>query len=178
MKITISGKPGSGKSTVAKRLAKKLGLKHYSMGDLQRKYAKEKGLTIEELGELEAKDDKIDRDLDSYQSKLKGNFIIDGRMSFHFIQDSFKIFLDCNKDEGAKRIFSDTTTGKRDSSERKTKSLEESKEILVNREEVNRKRFLKYYKGDFLDKKNYDLVVDTTKLNKEDVVKKILQDLL
>ena len=170
MIITISGIPGSGKSSVAKVLAKKLNLKHYSIGDLQRKYAKEKGLTIEELGELESKDDKIDRELDEYQSKLKGDFIIDGRISFHFIPNSIKIFLDCSTDECAKRIYN----AKRDSSERKTFSLEESKKIMLNREEVNRKRFLDYYNIDFLDKKNYDLVVDTTNLSKEEVIEKIL----
>ena len=36
MKITISGKAGSGKSTIARGLAKKLELKHYSIGDLMR----------------------------------------------------------------------------------------------------------------------------------------------
>ena len=39
MIITITGLPGSGKTSVAKHLAKHLHIKHYSMGDLFRKIA-------------------------------------------------------------------------------------------------------------------------------------------
>ena len=177
MIITISGKAGSGKSTVAKEIAKKLGLQHYSIGDLQRKYAKEKEITIEELGELEAKDDKIDKEVDAYQTKLskdEDNFIIDGWLSFHFIPKSIKIFLNCDEGVGAKRIFSDTTTGKRDSSERKTESFEEAKKILVERMKTNRERWKKYYDVDFLDMRNYDLVVDTSNIDAAKGANKII----
>ena len=36
-------------------------------------------------------------------------------------------------------------------------------------------RFKKYYDVDFLDKKNYDLVIDTTDLTPEEIVDKILE---
>ena len=49
MIITISGTPGSGKSTVAKMIATKLGFKHYSTGDFMRQMAKERGISLEEL---------------------------------------------------------------------------------------------------------------------------------
>ena len=39
--ITISGSPGSGKTTIAKLLAKKLGIKYVYSGDIFRKKAKE-----------------------------------------------------------------------------------------------------------------------------------------
>jgi CMP/dCMP kinase len=177
MIITISGKAGSGKSTVAKEVAKHIGLKHYSMGDLQRKYAKEKGITIEELGKLEAKDDKIDREVDAYQTKLsedENDFIIDGWLSFHFIPKAIKIFLDCDEEIGAKRIFSDTTSGKRDSSERKAQSFEDAKRILVDRMKVNRERWIRYYNVDFLDTTNYDLIVDTSNIDAANVANKII----
>jgi cytidylate kinase len=173
MIITISGNHGSGKSTVAKAIAKKLKLKHYSMGDLQRRFAKERGITIEALGELEAKDKKLDKKIDEHQSKLgkkEDNFIIDSLLGFYFIPGSIKIFLSCDIKEAAKRIFND----KRDSSERKTKSVKEEIKILKQRAETNTKRFLKYYKVDFLDMKNYDLVINTTKISAEKIVEKIV----
>ena len=46
MIITISGKPGSGKSTVAKEAAKKLKLKYYCIGDFQRKIARKKSISL------------------------------------------------------------------------------------------------------------------------------------
>ncbi len=179
MIITIAGKAGSGKSTVAKGIARKLGLKHYSMGDLQRKYAKEKGLTIEELGALEAKDDKIDKEVDAYQTKLseqEDNFIIDGWISFHFIPKAIKIFLDCDENIGAKRIFSDTTKGKRDESERKTESFEHAKEVLIERMKVNRERWVRYYgkSADFMDMDNYDFVIDTSNIDAANAINQII----
>ena len=43
--ITISGMLGSGKSTVAKLLAQKLGYEYYSTGNAQREIAKKKAMT-------------------------------------------------------------------------------------------------------------------------------------
>ncbi|MBI2112124.1 AAA family ATPase, partial [Candidatus Woesearchaeota archaeon] len=83
MIITISGTAGSGKSTVGKLLAKKLKYKHYSMGDLQRQIAEQRGITLLELGKLEETDPSIDKELDQKQiqlGKTENKFIIDGRL--------------------------------------------------------------------------------------------------
>ena len=87
MIITISGKAGSGKSTVAKQLAKKLNLKHYSIGDIMRQIAKERNLSLNELSKLAEKDKSIDTELDKKQLELrnKKDFIIDGRLTAYFI---------------------------------------------------------------------------------------------
>ncbi|PIN81309.1 cytidylate kinase, partial [Candidatus Woesearchaeota archaeon CG10_big_fil_rev_8_21_14_0_10_32_9] len=66
MKITISGNLGSGKSTVAKMLAKDLGYSHYSTGDFMRKMAEERGITLLELGKIAENDSSIDYELDDY----------------------------------------------------------------------------------------------------------------
>jgi cytidylate kinase len=42
MIITIAGTVGSGKSTVGRIIAKRLGLKHYSIGDLMREMAEQR----------------------------------------------------------------------------------------------------------------------------------------
>ena len=81
MIITISGKPGSGKSKISKELAKKLKYKHYSVGDLQGKLAIERGLTITEMMTLEKNNPKIHKEVDKKTEKLgktKDNFVIDG----------------------------------------------------------------------------------------------------
>ena len=52
MIITISGIAGSGKSTVAKLLAKKLNYNHYSIGEFMRDIAKEKNTSLLELSNL------------------------------------------------------------------------------------------------------------------------------
>ncbi len=107
MIITISGTPGSGKSTVGKIIAERLKLNHYSTGDLMRTIAKDKGVSLEQLGKIADGDNgEIDRQLDDRQVSLdknEDNFVIDGRLSFHFIPNSFKIFIDATIEERARR---------------------------------------------------------------------------
>ena len=52
MKLTLSGKPGSGKSVVADILAEKLNLKRYSVGNYRREMAKKRGMTLAEFNKL------------------------------------------------------------------------------------------------------------------------------
>ena len=150
------------------------------MGDMQRQYAKEKGITIEELGELEAKDDSIDKEIDSYQTKLsekEDNFVIDGWLSFHFVKGAIRIFLNCDIEVGAKRIHGDTSSNKRDSSEKKTQSVEDAKKIILEREKVNRKRWKEYYDVDYLDMSNYDIVLDTSNLTIKETANQIEKEI-
>jgi len=105
MIITIAGKAGSGKSSVAKEIAKRLKFKHYSMGDFQRELANELGVTIEKLGELAKTDRKYDDMTDKKQKNIgKGdNVIVDSRLGAHFIPHAFKVFLDVDIDVAVKR---------------------------------------------------------------------------
>lgn len=175
MIITISGKAGSGKSTVAKELAKKLGLKHYSVGDLMRKMAKEKGITLLELGRRAEKDKSIDRELDERQIELGSNekdFVIDGRLTAFFMPKAdLKVFLDCDDKVRAERIL------KNERKDEKGKSVNEIIKKINEREESERKRYREYYNADYYDKGLYDLVIDTTSLTVEEVIDNI-KDLL
>src|SRR5689334_16245543 len=99
MIISITGAPGTGKTSVGKLLAKRLGYNFYSVGDLRGKMAMERGLTIDELNKLGEKDASTDTMADDYQRELgrkEDNFIIEGRLSWHFIPHSFKVFLKCS----------------------------------------------------------------------------------
>ena len=83
MIITISGSPGSGKSTIGQLLAKKLGFKRYSLGDLQRRLAKDNGMTIEQWNEFCYNNAIADKNADEFQRRLgqvEDNFVIDGRV--------------------------------------------------------------------------------------------------
>ncbi|MBR9676464.1 AAA family ATPase [Candidatus Woesearchaeota archaeon] len=172
MIISIGGDAGSGKSTVAKLLAEKLGLKHFSAGDLQRELANDLGISITDLGELEKKDDKYDKMVDEKQSslaKLLKSFVIDGWLSAHFIPSAIKIFLRVDIEEAVKRRL------KQSRDEEEYKDAEEAKKIMAQRSKTNRERWYKYYGFDYLDMKNYDFVIDTTNLDVEGVVGKILK---
>src|SRR5438309_669777 len=62
--INISGLPGSGKTTVARLVAEQLGLEHVYAGDLFRRQAAARGLSLEEYARRAETDHSIDRALD------------------------------------------------------------------------------------------------------------------
>lgn len=176
MIITITGLPGSGKTTVVKQLSETLGVPWYSVGNLRGKMAEDRGMTIDELNALGETEAFTDKDVDDYQKKLGESgesFVIDGRLSWHFIPNSFKIFLDVNPDTGAQRIFDASKNGERDD-EKAYGSVEETKQFIANRVASDVRRYQKYYGIDFLDRSNYDLVLDTTNLTMDEQTKIIL----
>ena len=171
MIITISGKAGSGKSTVARELAKQLKLKHYSIGDLMRQMAKERNISLLELGKAAEKDKSIDKELDERQIKLgkgENNFVIDGRLTAHFIPNAdIKVFLECEDRVRAERILKD------ERKDEKSKDMNGVISKIRERESSERKRYKQYYGIDYYDEEMYNLVIDTTKLNVKEVVDRI-----
>lgn len=176
MIITITGLPGSGKTTVVKQLSEMLGIPWYSVGNLRGKMAEERGMTIDELNALGETEAFTDKEVDEYQTKLGQSgesFIIDGRLSWYFIPNSFKIFLDVNPNVGAQRIYDASKKGERDD-EKAYESVEEVKQFIADRVASDISRYQKYYEVDFLDRSNYNLVLDTTNLTIEEKARIIL----
>ncbi|MBD3163668.1 AAA family ATPase [Candidatus Woesearchaeota archaeon] len=172
MKITISGLAGSGKSTVAKLLAERLNYEYYSLGQLMREIAKERKSTIMELSRKAEKDDSIDRQLDEKQKGIgrkSDNFVMDSRLGFHFIPDSFKIFLDVDVKEAAKRVH------RHDRTEEKYNNLDEASEHLERRMQSEKRRYEQYYDIEFPLKEHFDLVIDTTDRKPGEIVGIILE---
>ncbi len=177
MIITISGLPGSGKSTVGKILAKKLGYEFMSMGDLRGKMAIDRGLTIDELNRLGEKEGWTDKEVDDYQreyGKTHDKLVVEGRLSFHFIPQSFKIFLTVNQKTAAARTMENRNERQ---DEKSAKTVEEAERLLHERIESDKKRYLKYYNLDYTDPKHYDLALDTTEPSIDEVVQIILDRL-
>ncbi len=172
MIISISGAPGSGKSTIGKRLAKELNWPRYYMGGIRRQAAQDKGLTLAEYNKLGEVDDSTDLGVDEYQrilGKNEDNFVIEGRTSWYFIPHSFKIYLDVELGEGSKRIFSHLQKNNErneDDNLRTATDVLESAKKRVNSDKI---RYKKYYGIDVYDPQNYDFYLDTTQLNENEV---------
>lgn len=172
MIITISGPPGCGKSTLAKKLAIELKLERYSTGDLMRQMAEEQNITLLEMSKIAENDRSIDEELDERQIMLgrnNDNFIIDGRLSWHFIPQSVKIYLDADFETRAKRIFADRIR------QESNITLEKTKDNLKTREESEKKRYKEYYSLDYTEKSNYDLVIDCSNKSIKEEVEKVLE---
>ena len=173
MIITLSGHSGSGKSSTGRMLAKKLGYKFYSIGDLRGKMAMEKGLTIDQLNEIGKREEWTDRDPDKFQEKLgreEDDFVMDSWVGFHFIPHSVKVFLKVDPKIAAERIFRDQRP---DEARQRTEA--DVREMIEKRMKESRARYRKYYNVDIYDMKNYDLVIDTTKIHKDEVIEKIME---
>ncbi len=171
MIITLTGQPGSGKSTVAKLLARTLNYARYSMGDLRRACAMERGMTIDEWNAHGEASEETDVPVDNKQRELgtsQDNFVIDGRLSWHFIPHAFKVFLAVDPHEGARRIFMEAQKGGR-VSEVKHASLEDVQKYNEDRGQSDRMRYQKYYGLTWDDPKQFDLWIDTTTLTPEAV---------
>ena len=173
MIISISGTPGSGKTTIAKELAKRLNYGHYSIGDIMDRIAKKRKIYLEDLVKIRQKDYSIDKKVDDYQitlGKKKDNFVIDSRLGFYFIPNSFKILFKCRLDVAAERIFNNQRE-----TEKKYKTKEELKKALQKRMQDDKKIYKKIYGlSDFYSEKNFDLSIDTTELTVDEIIKDIL----
>jgi len=166
MIITLSGCPGSGKSTVADFLAKRLNLKRYSGGDFMRELATRKGVSLLELSRKAEKSFEVDKEIDKMYRRLQkeDNFVIDSRLGFMFLPNSIKIFLSVNPKTGAKRIF-----GQKRRIERENTTLTKTLENIRRREKSERLRYKKYYGINIDDLSNYDIIIDTSNMNKREV---------
>ncbi|MBU2638438.1 MAG: (d)CMP kinase [Nanoarchaeota archaeon] len=169
MQITIGGVPGAGKSTVARLVAEKLGYKFYSMGAIRREIAESRGLTIDEFNSLPENTDEV---VDEYQKelgKIGDNFVNEGRLAFHFMPESVKIYFRCEAEVSAERIFNDPR-----SSERKYSSKEDVLADVRERMQNDTERYSKHYGVDCYNHGHFNHVIDTSRLSIPEVVEKVI----
>lgn len=173
MHIAITGRLGSGKSTVAKLLSVRLGYEVYSTGAVQRSAAEDMGLTTLELNQRMMTDPTLDHIIDDTVEKLsleRDNLIFDSRMAWHFAHNAFRVFITVDTMEAALRVLS----AERGEVE-KYKTAEEAEAALNSRGGLERERFLQIYGVDYLDPKNYDLVIDSTHMTPDEVANQIIE---
>jgi predicted cytidylate kinase len=168
--ITISGLPGTGKTTVAKLLENRLGLKYVYSGEIFRRLAKKYKMSLEEFGTYCEKHREIDEELDNFQLELlrKGNVIVEGRiagwLAYRNHIPAVKVLLDASLDVRATRIV-----------KREKGAVEKRKKEIVKREQSEATRYKKYYHIDVRDTSIYDVVVDTADKSPDKIVKIIMQ---
>jgi cytidylate kinase len=177
MHISITGRLGSGKSTVAKIIAEKYGYEIVSTGTALRNIAASLGMTALEFNRLMTSDPKydfmIDRETRRISVERAGEKIIyDSRMAWNFAVNSFKVYLYVNTEVSAKRILGDGTRG----------SVENYKDIgdaiaqINERMNEENRRYSMIYSVDNLDLRNYDCVIDTEFRSCEEVAELIMSE--
>lgn len=175
MIITIAGKPGSGKSTVGKMLATELRYRFFSIGDLRGQMAMKRGLTIDELNELGKTEHWTDLEVDKFTQEMgrtADNLVIDGRLAWYFIPQSFKIYLDVVPAIAAQRIFPDQRPD-----EEPEKDVTALNKRLDSRYHHDQARYHDIYQVDINNMSNYDLILDTSDMPVAEIVAKIIDKL-
>lgn len=180
MIISFNGDEGSGKSTIAKKIAEAFGYPRYYMGQIFRDMAKKRGLTIVEYVKLGESNPKIDKEVDDYLlglAKKESDFVIESRTAWHLIPNSLKIYLKVDEKEGARRIFKQLKE-EADSQRNELKEvflIEDVFESIRRRRKTDDLRYKKYYGIDIRKPENYDLYLDTTKLSRDEVFEHVIE---
>lgn len=162
--ITISGKPGSGKSSTADKVAELLGYTRHSSGEMVREVLAQKGLTLEEYNAEAKENHDLDALVDERLRALrnKKDIVIDSRLGFYWIPESFKVYLDLDLSVATARIYKDTVTNSQRGVERAT-SLNEVAHTVERRVHDERSRFKALYNVDPYNLSNFDLIIDTSR---------------
>ncbi|WP_320067935.1 AAA family ATPase [Micromonospora sp. RTGN7] len=170
--IVFNGDLGSGKSTVSVEIAKRLGLRRVSVGDLYRQMAQERQMTALQLN-LHA---ELDQAVDGYVDQLQQNIaasgeslVMDSRLAWHFFTDALKVHMITDPTEAARRVLA-RPSGPAES----YASLEEAKAKLRERSESERSRFIVRYGVDKARLRNYDLICDSTRATPAQVIAHII----
>ena len=171
--ITIGGLPGSGKSTVGRILAKRLGYKTFSTGDFVRTMAIQQHTSLTEFNEKIAHDKQLEEAIDNELIRIENEgdeYVIDSHLGFHFVPSSFSVFLEASLKECARRIFNDSTTEIRIQSKEVMGTLEEAEEKTRGRVENHRRRYMEHYHIDPYVASHYDLTINADENLPEHIV--------
>jgi cytidylate kinase len=170
--ITLSGKPGSGKSSTADKVAELLGYTRHSSGDMVRKVLAENKMTLEEYNNQAETNHNLDSQIDDELRNLRGknDIIVDSRLGFYWIPESFKVYLDLELDIATARIFKDTVTNSaRSSVGTSSTSLHDVSRQVKERMLNEQSRFRQLYGVDPFNKNHFDLIIDTSRNDPQSV---------
>lgn len=165
--ITLSGELGSGKSTVANYLISKMPFRIVSAGLLFRQLAAKHGMSAKEFNEFIESDPKYDHYVDDTMAELgrtDEKIIFDSRMAWHFVPQSFKIYLYVDIDTATERIFNDKGRVSESYSDKET-----ARQEIIDRRKSELLRYQNFYHCNLDNYSNYDLIVDTSHASRDEV---------
>ena len=108
--ISLSGDLASGKGTVSNILTADLNYGIYRNGEYFRKLAKEMGMDVTSFNVYVKEHPEIDRQIENSAAeyaKQNDNFVIDARLGWYAVPESFKVYLKVDLDVSAQRAFYD-----------------------------------------------------------------------
>jgi CMP/dCMP kinase len=160
--VSIAGHVGSGKSAVSRLVAERTGWRRVSTGAMFREIAARREMSVLELNRHAETHPEIDDEVDGHLRLLAESgeqLVIDSRMAWHFVPDSFKVYLVVDFLVGAERVLGAARDDER------YQSLEEAAGANTARQEAEADRYRTIYGVHRDDWRNYELIVDTTDIS-------------
>lgn len=155
MRITVSGLPGSGTTSLSRYLAERHGMTMISAGEVFRQLAKEHNLELAEFGKLAEKDPAFDKMIDARQKEIaadRNDIIVEGRLSGWMVENAdLKIWLFAPIACRLLRIVS------RD----QVADMVTAEKITLERERCEAGRYRLYYDIDIGDLSIYHLILNS-----------------
>ncbi len=172
MNLSLTGNLGSGKSSLGKELTAR-GFEIISSGDIFRSLAAERNISIVEMNKIAETDKSIDKMVDDRTialGKTKDNTIFDSRMGWHFVPNSFKVFLMVDLQEAGNRVYHDSL--------RKAETYQDADaaiKALYERQSLEKERYEELYGVNYYDLNNYNLVIDSTHAGPAAIAEEIIK---
>jgi len=155
MRITVSGLPGSGTTSLSRYLSDHYGFLMISAGDVFRQLAKEHNMDLAEFGRLAQENPAFDTMIDARQKEIaeqQDNIIVEGRLSGWMVKDAdLRIWLCAPIGCRIQRIvFRDQVA------DEKT-----AEHITLEREKCEAARYHSYYNIDISDLSIYQIILNS-----------------
>lgn len=167
--IAISGPAGSGKTTLARLLSEKTGVRLISTGLVFREMASERGLDVLEFNLLAEGDHSIDTELDARivrEARSAGSCIVEARLACLMLRKSglkpFCVYVDATEATRASRIAQRDGTGQ-------AAALQKMRE----RESSEGRRYMAIYGMNPSDKGAYELLLDSENSSPEELLEQL-----
>ena len=165
VRILLSGLSGTGSTTAAKRIAADLELRYVYGGQIFRRLAVERGISLEDLAESLECDQESERLIDCrlIEAGKDDQVLIESRtIGWLFPRDSaaIRVWLTCELQERLRRVQG-------------RENHPRSADNLLRREASDNRRYQALYGISETDFSPFDLVLDTTTLSVDEVVGRI-----
>jgi len=166
IRIAISGKSGCGNTTISKMVAETLNLQFINF--TFRTLAAENKIDLKKVLELAAEDDHWDKEVDTRQVKIARDSaccVLGSRLAIWMLQEAdLKIYLYAAEETRADRI-----------AKREGGCLEEIAAFTKERDRQDQARYKRIYGIDTDDYSFVDLVIETDKLNPQQITDIIVE---
>jgi len=155
MRITVSGLPGSGTTSLSRYLSEHHGFSMISAGEVFRQLAREHAMGLAEFGRFAQENPEFDKMIDARQKEIaagRDDIIVEGRLSGWMVTDAdIRIWLFAPIGSRIKRIVFRDQIADDKTAER----------ITIEREECEAARYQNYYNIDINDLSIYHIILNS-----------------